>query len=93
MFRFNMILLAIIVICALALVTTQNKARHYYSELEKEKKSSQELETEYGRLLLEESTWMMSARIEELSIHHLRMIKPEKEQTEIIVLEQQKDRQ
>ena len=90
-----MILLMLTVICALALVTTQHKARQYYGELEKEKKKTQDLEIEYGRLLLEQSTWMMSARIEDLGISRLKMVKPDKEQVETIILHrsiQQKDR-
>jgi cell division protein FtsL len=86
MFRLNAILLILIVISALAVVTIQHKAREYYGDFEREKKRTQELETEYGQLLLEQSTCMMSARIEEMAINRLGMIRPEKDQIEPIVL-------
>lgn len=88
MFRINLFLLFLTVACALALVTTQHKARYYYGELEKEKRKTHDLEMEYSRLLLEESTWMMSARIEEVSKSRLKMIKPGKEQIEIMAIDQ-----
>lgn len=87
MFRLNIVLLILTVICALSLVTTQHKARHYYAELEIEKKKTQDLEVEYGRLILEESTWRMSARIEEIAMDRLNMERPAKGQIETIILD------
>lgn len=86
MFRINILLLLAVVFCALMLVTLQHQARECYSDLEQEKKITQELEVEYGRLLLEQSTWMMSARVEEMATRHLSMIRPTKDHMETIVI-------
>ena len=92
MFRVNFLLLLSVVACALALVTTQHQAREYYSDLEHEKKVTRELEIEYGRLLLEQSTWMMSARIEEMAIMRLDMIHPTKDNVETMVFHRPRSR-
>lgn len=86
MLRVNFLLLLLVVGCALALVTTQHQAREYYSALEREKKLARELEIEYGRLLLEQSTWMMSARVEELAMTRLGMSRPTRSNMETIVV-------
>jgi cell division protein FtsL len=55
--RLNLILLAILIACALSVVTSQHKARKLYVELQKEQELAKQLAIERGQLQLEQSTW------------------------------------
>ncbi|MCL2523471.1 MAG: cell division protein FtsL [Betaproteobacteria bacterium] len=77
MLRFNMSLLLILVVCALALVTSQHRARKLFQELEQDQERARQFEVEYGQLQLEMSTWATHARIEKIARDRLRMIQPD----------------
>lgn len=76
MVRLNLMLLAILIACALALVTSQHRARKLYVELQKQQDIARQLEVEWGRLQLEQGTWAMHARIEKIAIRALGMQVP-----------------
>lgn len=76
MARVNLLLLAVLVGCALALVSSQHKARKLYVELQKEQELAKQLEVEWGQLQLEQSTWAMHGRIEKLASEKLNMRVP-----------------
>ena len=64
MARINLILLAVLTACALGLVTSQDKTRKLFAELEHEQELAKQLDVEWGQLQLEQSTWAMHARVE-----------------------------
>ena len=76
MVRLNLILLALVVACALGVVTSQHQARKLYVELQKEQELSKQIEVEFGQLQLEQSTWAMHARIEKIAVRDLSMRAP-----------------
>jgi cell division protein FtsL len=76
MLRVTLILLAVLVACALGLVTSQHKARKLFAELETEQERTRALEVEYGQLQLEASTWSTHSRIERIASQRLRMRHP-----------------
>ena len=76
MARLNLILLAIVVVCALSVVTSQHKARKFYVELQKEQDGARKLDVEFGQLQLEQSTWAMHSRIEKIASGQLQMRVP-----------------
>ena len=76
MTRFNLVLLAILIACGLALVTSQHQARKLYVELQKEQELAKQLEVEWGQLQLEQSTWAMHARVEKIAANALGMRVP-----------------
>lgn len=76
MVRLNLILLAILIGCALALVTSQHRARKLYVELQKEQDLAKQLDVEWGQLQLEQSTWAMHARVEKIAANALGMRVP-----------------
>jgi cell division protein FtsL len=76
MARLNLTLLAIVVFCALSVVTSQHKARKLYVDLQKEQEVARKLEVEWGQLQLEQSTWAMHARIEKIASGQLMMRVP-----------------
>jgi cell division protein FtsL len=75
--KLNLLLLAVLVACALGLVTSQHRARKYFSELEREHGRARELDIEHGRLQLEASTWGLHQRVERIAASALRMRTPD----------------
>lgn len=76
MLRLNLVLLAALTACALALVTSQHQARKLYGELQKEQELAKQLDVEWGQLQLEASTWATHARVEKLATRALGMRVP-----------------
>ena len=76
MVRLNLVLLAVLIACALALVTSQHRARKLYVDLQKEQEAAQRFEVEWGQLQLEQSTWSMHARVEKIAANALGMRVP-----------------
>lgn len=84
MTRANLVLLALLILCALAVVTSQHQARKLYVDLQKEQELEKKLEIEWGQLQLEQSTWATHARIEKLAARELRMRVPARSQTQVV---------
>jgi cell division protein FtsL len=82
--RLNLVLLAVLVACALSLVTSRHQARRLFVELERAQTAARGYETEYGQLQLEQSTWGMPARVEKIAREQLRMQLPTPARTEIV---------
>lgn len=76
MIRLNLLLLAILIACALALVSSQHRARKLYVELQKQQELTKQLDVEWGQLQLEQSTWAMHGRVEKIAILRLNMRVP-----------------
>ena len=77
MVRINLLLLALIVLSALGLITSQHQARKLYSELQVEQVAAKRFEEEIGRLQVEQSTWSTPSRIEKVARERLGMRVPE----------------
>jgi cell division protein FtsL len=67
MTRANLGLFAMLIACALGVITAQHQARKLYVELQKEQEIAKQLEVEWGQLQLEQRTWAMHARIEKIA--------------------------
>jgi cell division protein FtsL len=90
MTRLNLILFFTLIAVALGVVTSQHKARKLYFELEQQQELSKKYDTEYGQLQLEQSTWAMHSRIEELAAKKLQMQVPDAKRIQVISLEEMK---
>ena len=77
MVRVNLLLLAVLIICALSLVTSRHQERKLFVDLEHERARAHAYDTEYGQLQLEQSTWAMPARVEKIARSELKMRLPE----------------
>ena len=84
MTRLNLILLAVLMVCALALVTSQHRARKLYVELQQELELEKKYELEWNQLQLEQGTWSIHARIEKIATQQLRMRAPSAERTQLV---------
>jgi len=85
MARLNLILLVAVLISALAVVSTNHRARKLITEFEREQERMRALDVEWGQLQLEQSTWATHARIEQIARDKLGMHAPRP--TQLLVLE------
>jgi cell division protein FtsL len=84
MVRVNLLLLAVLVLCALSLVTSRHQARKLFVELEREQARARAYETEFGQLQLEQSTWAMPVRVEKIARIELKMQLPGPRRVEVV---------
>ena len=77
MAKLNLLLLAVLVACALGLVTSQHRARKLFSDLEREQARARQLDIEHGQLQLEASTWSLHRRVENVAVKALGMRTPD----------------
>lgn len=82
--RLTFILLAALIVCALAVVTSQHKARKLYGELQKEQLATKQLDVEWGQLQLEQGTWATHGRVERIAARELNMRLPAPSRVEIV---------
>jgi cell division protein FtsL len=86
MLRLNAVLALVLIACALFVVTARHQARKLFVELQAAERQSRQLDIEWGRLQLEQSTWAMHARVEQVAGKHLRMAVPELERVRVLGL-------
>ena len=84
MAKLNLLLLAVLVACALGLVTSQHRSRKLFSDLEREQGRARELDVDYGRLQLEASTWGLHQRVEKIATGTLGMRVPDPRRVRIV---------
>lgn len=76
-----------VTLSALGVVYSQHRARALFVELQAHERTAAELETDWGRLELEQSTWATHGRIERIARERLDMRLPDFAQAEIVVLQ------
>ncbi|MDI1299227.1 cell division protein FtsL [Methylotenera sp.] len=84
MTRLNLILFFALMFSALGLVNSQHKARNLYIELERANQAAKQTEQEYGQLQLEQSTWAMHSRIEQIASQQMQMQVPDAKRVQVI---------
>ena len=84
MIRLNALLLVLLVACALAVVTSQHRARKLFIDLESEQSAAKHLEEEFTQLQLEQSTWATNKRIEAVAAKSLGMRLPDPSTTVVV---------
>ena len=87
MTRLNIILFIALILSGLGLVNAQHKARNLYFGLEQLNQAAKQYGQEYGLLQLEQSTWAMHSRIEEVATQELQMQVPDAKRVQVVTLE------
>ena len=87
MSKVNVLLLALVVACALGVITSQHQARKRFIELEAEQDSARKLEEEWTQLQLEQSTWGTHKRVEAVASRSLGMRQPDPSNTVVLRVE------
>jgi len=78
------ILFVLVMVTAIGLVYSKHKTRKLFVELQQLNKEVVSLNTEWGRLQLEQSAWSDHGRIEQIAREKLDMVIPEAEQVVFI---------
>ncbi|MGD8934318.1 MAG: cell division protein FtsL [Gammaproteobacteria bacterium] len=78
------ILFVVVMATAIGLVYSKHKTRKLFVELQQLNKEVVSLNTEWGRLQLEQSAWADHGRIEQIARERLDMVIPEAEQVAFI---------
>lgn len=74
--QLDIALAVLLMLCALAVVNAQHRARTLFIELEALKTEARDLEVEWGKLQLEQGTLTSHARVETLAKNQLGLITP-----------------
>jgi cell division protein FtsL len=75
MMRINLALFMVLVVCALALVTSQHRARKLFTELEQEQAIAKQIEVEWGQ---------MHSRVEKIASGYLQMRAPPPDRVRLV---------
>ncbi|WP_334108460.1 cell division protein FtsL [Methylobacillus sp.] len=84
MVKLNIILFLVLIAAALGVITSQHKARKLYIELQQQEDSAKQYEIEWGQLQLEQSTWAMHSRIEQIAERRLNMQVPDAARIQVV---------
>ncbi len=84
MTRLNFILFAVLILSALSLVTSQHKSRKLIFELQQQQEMAKFSDTEWSQLQLEQSTWAMHSRLEQVASDLLHMHVPDTKHIQIV---------
>ena len=87
MTRVNLMLLALLVACALGVITSQHQARKLFIELESGQAAAQKLGEEWTQLQIEQSTWATHKRVESVASRQLGMKLPDPASTVVLTVE------
>ena len=84
MTKLNLILFFVLIMTALGTVTAQHKSRKLYVELQQQQDHAKQFDIEWGQLQLEQSTWAMHSRIEQIAAERLHMQVPDAKRIQVI---------
>jgi len=82
--RLNLILFFALIAVALGSITAQHKSRKLYFELQQQQDAAHQYAVEWGQLQLEQSTWAMHPRIEQIASEKLQMQVPDAKRIQLV---------
>jgi len=82
--KLNLLLLLVLLCCALGLVTSQQKARKLFTQLELEQSRARDLDVEHGQLQLEASTWGLHTRVARIASTTLGLRAPDPRRVRVV---------
>jgi cell division protein FtsL len=85
MTKLNLVLFLVLIMTALGAITSQHKSRKLYFELQQQQDAAKQYDVEWGQLQLEQSTWAMHARIEQIASQRLHMQVPDSQRIQLVV--------
>ena len=86
MARANLLLLALLVACAIGVISSQHHARKAFIDLEDAQVAAKKLQEEYTQLQLEQGTWGTHKRVEAVASRSLGMRAPDATTTVVVTL-------
>ena len=73
----TLLLILVVLVSAVEIVVAQHQVRKLFIEITELEKTRDELNEEWGRLQLEQSTWATDVRIESIARTELSMMEPD----------------
>jgi cell division protein FtsL len=86
MTRVAFAMLALVITCALGVITSQHQARKRFIALEAAQAESKRLDEDYSRLQIEQGTWSAHKRVEAIASRSLDMRLPQPANTRVLTL-------
>jgi len=83
-FSFLLTLLLTVLVTALAIVYTTNEHRMSFSQLQRLEQHANQLQLQWGQLLLEQASLATPARVEQLAVKELKMRLPVDKETFVL---------
>ena len=80
----NGVVLLLVSVSAIGVIYSSYQSRQLFAELQDKKREEMRLQEQWGRLLLERSTWASPARIERIAKSQLNMIEPEQQAVTVV---------
>ena len=74
----------LVLMSAVGVVWSKQQTRNQFVELQRLEKERDRLDTEWGQLRLEQSTWVTYGRIEKIAQDELRMVVPDPNQVHLV---------
>jgi cell division protein FtsL len=71
------LLILLVLISCVAVVQSSHKSRKLFGQLQDLRRDAMLFEEDWGRLLLEQSTWASPDRVQEMAVQKLKMQAPE----------------
>jgi cell division protein FtsL len=72
-----LLVLVLVLVSSLGVIFSTYKSRQLFSDVQLQHRDSMHLEEQWGRLLLEQSTWASHSRVEALARTKLDMVVPD----------------
>lgn len=81
----------LLMVSAVSVIFSSHQSRQLFNEWQMLQKEAYQLDDDWGRLLLEHSTWAAHDRIERLAGERLSMVAPSKESYQVVTVHGQAD--
>ena len=81
----NAVTLGMILVSAFSVILSTHNCREYYAQLQVLEASQWYLQEDYGRLMLEQSTWASHYRVEQVARRELGMRAPEAHTRRVVI--------
>jgi cell division protein FtsL len=85
LFWLNAAALGLILVSAFGVILSTHKCREFYARLQVLEASQWYLQEDFGRLLLEQSTWASHYRVEQVARRELGMHAPEVDSRRVVI--------
>ncbi|MEP5764450.1 MAG: cell division protein FtsL [Halieaceae bacterium] len=81
----NLVLVAAVLASTVSIIKTSHRCRQMYAQLQALESGQWDMQEQWGRLLLEQSTWAAHHRVERLARKELGMRLPEAAELQVVL--------
>ncbi|MBW2940216.1 cell division protein FtsL [Zhongshania aquimaris] len=78
------LLILLVIISCIAVVQSSHKSRKLFGQLQDLRRDAMLLEEDWGRLLLEQSTWASPDRVQDMAVQKLKMQAPKAREVKMV---------